>query len=101
MAEPDLPKQSDLPKQGDWDETRATARLPNLDIEILHRRSWEGDAEQVRVTLTGVPSLEAAGRLLEAGNPFLLWMRMAEAAWAPWLALMAPRGEPTSGTNHR
>lgn len=74
----------------DWDETRATARLPNLDIEILHRRAWEGDAEQLQVTLTGTPSLEAAGRMLELANPMLLWMRMAEAAWAPWLALMAP-----------
>ena len=74
----------------DWDETRATARLPNLDIEILHRRAWNGDAEQVQVTLTGTPSLEAAGRMLELANPMLLWMRMAEAAWAPWLTLMAP-----------
>ena len=23
----------------------ATARLPNLDIEILHRRPWEGNEE--------------------------------------------------------
>ncbi len=74
----------------DWDETRATARLPNLDIEILHRRAWEGDGEQLQVTLTGTPSLEAAGRMLELANPMLLWMRMAEAAWAPWLALMSP-----------
>jgi hypothetical protein len=78
------------PTRSDWDETRATARLPNLDIEVLHRRSWVGDAEQLQVTLTGVPSLEAASRMLEAANPMLFWMRMAEAAWAPWLALMAP-----------
>ena len=29
-------------EMSEYDETRATARLPNLDIEILRRRPWEG-----------------------------------------------------------
>ena len=41
----------------DYDETRATARLPNLDIEILHRRPWEGNEEHLVVTLRAVPPL--------------------------------------------
>src|SRR3954451_23594222 len=69
----------------DYDETRATARLPNLDIEILYRRPWEGNEEHLVVTLRAVPSFEAFGRLLEASNPLLVWTRMMEAAWSPWV----------------
>ena len=67
------------------DETRATARLPNLDIEILHRRPWEGNEEHLMVTLRAVPSFEAFGRLLEVSNPLLVWTRMMEAMWSPWM----------------
>ena len=68
-----------------YDETRATARLPNLDIEIVHRRAWEGSEEQIVVMLRAVPSFEAFGRLLEASNPLLVWTRMMEAMWPPWV----------------
>ena len=71
--------------QSDYDETRATARLPNLDIEILHRRPWEGNEEHLMVTLRAVPSFEAFGRLLEVSNPLLVWTRMMEAMWSPWV----------------
>ena len=40
-------------EMSEYDETRATARLPNLDIEILHRRPWEGNEEHLMVTLRG------------------------------------------------
>ena len=68
-----------------YDETRATARLPNLDIELLHRRPWEGNEEQLVVMLRAVPSFEAVGRWLEVSNPLLVWTRMMEAAWSPWV----------------
>jgi len=71
--------------QSDYDETRATARLPNLDIEILHRRPWEGNEKHLVVTLRAVPSFEAFGRFLEASNPLLTWTRMMQTAWSPWL----------------
>ena len=74
----------------DWNETTLAARLPNLDIDVRHRRAWTGDAEQVQITLTATPSFEAVGRMMEAGNPMLLWLRMVEAAWAPWTAMLAP-----------
>lgn len=80
-------------RPSDWDETRATASLPGLDVDIRHRRAWQGDAEQLQITLSASPSFEAAGRMLEAGNPMLLWLRMVEAAWAPWLAMLgSPAG---------
>lgn len=74
---------------GDYDETRATARLPHLDIELLHRRPRDGEAELIAVTLRAVPSFDAIGRLLETANPFLFWMRWFEAVWAPWLPAAA------------
>src|SRR3954468_15260014 len=32
-----------------------------------------------------VPSFEAVGRWLEASNPLLVWSRMMQAAWSPWV----------------
>ena len=74
-------------QRGHFEETRATARLPNLDIEIIHSRSAEGDAERLSISLQAIPSFEAFGRYLESANPFLFWMRVAQTAWAPWLGL--------------
>jgi hypothetical protein len=67
-----------------FDETKATARLPNLDIEIVRSRSSAGDAERITISLQAAPSFEAFGRFLEAANPFLFWMRLAQTAWTPW-----------------
>ncbi|HZT19912.1 MAG TPA: hypothetical protein VFA23_10955 [Dongiaceae bacterium] len=72
-------------RKSDYDETRAVARLPNLDIEILHRRPWEGEGEELTIRLSAHPSFEAFGRYLEQANPFLLWPALMEAAWMPWL----------------
>ncbi len=77
-----------------YDETRATARLPNLDIEILHRRPWEGNEEQLVVMLRAVPAFEAFGRLLEVSNPFLVWTRMIETAWSPWVRALTTALSP-------
>jgi hypothetical protein len=41
--------------------TRATARLPGLDIEIVDRPSMGGEAEQLSIHLLAVPSFEAFG----------------------------------------
>jgi hypothetical protein len=72
----------------------ARARLPGLDIEIVHRRSPAADAEQISIHLQAVPSFEAFGQFVEANNPFALWVRAAQMAWLPWLgatqALMGP-----------
>jgi hypothetical protein len=67
------------------DTTHATARLPGLDIEIMHRRAVEGDAEQISINLRAVPSFEAFGRALEVANPFAFWAQAAQLAWLPWL----------------
>ena len=65
--------------------TRATARLPGLDIEIIHRRSLNDEAEQISINLQAMPSFEAFGRFLETANPFALWAQAVQLAWLPWL----------------
>jgi hypothetical protein len=85
-----------LPDQHHEDDTtRATARLPGLEIEIVHRRSPGGDAEQISINLQAVPSFEVFGRFLETVNPFAFWTQAAQMAWLPWLeaarTLMLPR----------
>jgi hypothetical protein len=73
-------------KESDFDETRVRGRLPHLDIGIMHRRSRDGESEQLSISLQAVPSFAAFGRFLEATNPFQFWARLAQVAWLPWLA---------------
>lgn len=77
--------------QSDYDDTRAVARLPNLDIEILHRRPWQGEAEMLSITLRATPSFDAFGHFLEMTSPLVFWTRAFETLWAPWLGLGAPQ----------
>ena len=83
------------------DATKARAHLPSLDIEIVHRRSPEGDAEQISINLQAVPFFEAFGRFLETANLFAFWAQAARLAWFPWLAaahavMLAPSPAPPS-----
>jgi hypothetical protein len=78
-----------LPNQLSEDDTiRATAHLPGLEIEIIHRRLPGVDAEHISINLQTMPSFEAFGRLLDTVNPFAVWVRAAELAWLPWLGAM-------------
>jgi hypothetical protein len=72
-------------QQVEDDVTRATARLPGLEFEIIHRRLPGADAEPISINLQAVPSFEAFGRFLETANPFALWAQAAQMAWFPWL----------------
>ena len=85
-----------MPELTSDDATRATAHLPGLDIEIVHRRSPQADAEQISIHLQATPSFEAFGRFLEATSPFLFWAKAAQLMWQPWLgaarALTPPAG---------
>jgi hypothetical protein len=78
---------------GDPDETRAFARLPGLDIAVLHR-SVHGGGEEMVVALRTAPSFRALGRPLGAADPLLLWMGLAQAAWASWLGCLAAATTP-------
>ena len=75
----------------DYDETRVIARLPRLDIEILHRRPWQGDEEQMVITVRAVPSFGAFARFWEAANPLVFWARLMQVAWSPWIGALPKR----------
>jgi hypothetical protein len=83
--------------KSDYDETKAVAHLPNLDVEILHRSPWHGEEELLSITLRAVPSFETFFHFVQATNPMLLWMRALETAWSPWLRLGEARRPPQIG----
>ena len=85
-------------KEPHLDETRITARLPRLDIEIVHGRSPGGESEHLSIRLQASPSFQAFDSYFEAANPFLFWMRLAQTAWAPWLGA-ASTGLPRANAN--
>jgi len=72
--------------KGEIEITKATARLPNLYVEIGHWRSPGGDSEQISITLQAMPSFAEFGRFLEAANPFAMWAQVVQLAWFPWQA---------------
>jgi hypothetical protein len=86
------------PQQSEGGATKATARLPGLDIEVIHRQSAAGDAEQISIHLQAVPSFEAFGRFLEGANPFAFWAQVNRLAWLPWLEAARVAMLPFSGT---
>ncbi len=79
---------------GDPEETRAFARLPGLDIAVLHRGARGGEGEQVVIALRTAPPFAALGRPTPAVDPLLLWMGLAQAAWASWLGCLAAAATP-------
>jgi hypothetical protein len=75
------------------DETKAVARLPNLDIEIHHRQAPEEAAEYLSISLRATPSFRAMADHLDVHavqlfNPLMFWLAAFQAAqefWAPFL----------------
>lgn len=65
------------------DTMRASARLPGLDIEIVHRRA--ANTEQISVHLQATPSFEAFAHYFENANPFAFWAQAAQLMWLPFL----------------
>jgi hypothetical protein len=61
------------------EETRATARLPGLDIEIYH--AGDDLAETLTVRLRATPDFRAVGELLDPMRIATWWL-----ALNPWLA---------------
>ena len=64
---------------------KATAHLPGLDVEIMHRRAPDGLNEEISILLRAAPSFEAFFHALDTANPFTFWVRAAELVWQPWL----------------
>ncbi len=83
------------------EETKYTARLPTLDVEITKRAAPEEGVETISIHLKASPSFHAVGRwLVQPGlmplaflgaGPLGLSAEMVRAAWLPWLALAPGR----------
>jgi hypothetical protein len=76
------------------DETRVFARMPHLDIALIHHGAQGGEGQQLLVALRAVPPFEVFERLVDAGDPLLLWMRLAQTAWMSWLGCLSAAGIP-------
>ncbi len=77
------------------EDTKITANLPNLQIEIRRRDLPEEHAEAMTIHLRATPSFDVfANAMLPAlsafsmMSPMAIWMRTAELAWQPWLRAM-------------
>jgi hypothetical protein len=71
--------------------------IPNMTLSgIIHRRSPNGDWEQMSINLRATPSFEALGRLFEAANPLTFWVQATRFMWMPWL-LTAQTMMPSAG----
>jgi hypothetical protein len=64
-------------------KTAATRR--RLDIDIIRRRSPDGDWEQVSINVRATPSFAASARVFETANPLAFWAQAAPLMWMPWL----------------
>ena len=93
------------------DETKMTAILPHLDVQIVRRDDPEEGTESIIIQMKATPSFEAAVGMLGQGLPMVplaFWMMPFQASmqawagivrqvWAPWLT--APR--PLEAKGHR
>jgi hypothetical protein len=78
-----MPEGTYSPKS-EIDAVKASAHLPGLDIDIIHRQSQSGDWEQISINLRAAPSFDALGRVFEAADPFALWAQAVRSMWMPW-----------------
>ncbi len=74
------------------EDTKITANLPNLQIEIRRRELPEEHAEAMTIHMRATPSFDAAANAMLPAlsafatmNPMTAWMRAVEIAWQPWL----------------
>ena len=94
------------------DETKLTAALPNLDVQIVHREYPDERAEVISITFKATPDFESVARNFAPllgngvfanpifGNPMMAlwaapvqaWTSMVQQAWAPWLSAMGAMG---------
>lgn len=76
------------------ESTQAIARLPGLDVELVHDRTDDGNAERIAVRLTGRPDLKTAAKVVEpqlwtmlfSANPFYAMQAdLLRRVWGPFL----------------
>ena len=91
-------------REREIETTKATARLPGLDIEIIHRQSPNTEWEQVSINVRATPSFEMVGRSFEVADPFTFWMQAVSLMWTPWMltaqTMMLPNRRPQTLPNY-
>ncbi|CAB3792994.1 hypothetical protein LMG28614_03623 [Paraburkholderia ultramafica] len=76
------------------DQTKLTAHLPTVDVQITRRTHPEQGAETITIHITAAPSFDAAAQwllhasLFPIAPPLSLWADVMRA-WQPWLAVRA------------
>ncbi|MEM5382918.1 hypothetical protein VSR68_04835 [Paraburkholderia phymatum] len=91
-------------------ETKLTAHLPTVDVEITRRKLPDLGAESIAIHITAVPTIEAAAQwffqpalfslmspLMSPMSTWAIWMR----AWQPWLASIAVPERAAQGREKR
>ena len=90
-------------RESEIEVTKASARLPGLDIEIIHRQSPNSEWEQLSINVRAMPSFEMLGRSFEVADPFTLWMQAVSLMWMPWMltaqTMMLPNRWPQTLPN--
>jgi hypothetical protein len=86
-------------------ESKVTARLPRLDVEIVRQRTADEESETLYIRLQARPTLQAWSRsllqdtappaLMLWTNPLLAWTHMLASMWQPWLTPSAFGGLDT------
>jgi hypothetical protein len=97
-------------------ETKLTAHLPAVDVEITRRELPEQHAQALTIQITATPSFDAVGQwllqadLLRIAPAFSMWaefMQQWQRAWYPLLQPWLLSGSPAARTledtakNHR
>ena len=75
------------------DDTKVTAHLPGLDIEVS--RLANGRAEAIVIRMIATPSFDWLARsgmfpLMVAAESLQGWSNLLQAFWQPWLSLTPP-----------
>ena len=91
--------EKDLADHSANDTTRATASLPGLEIELVHRKPRDAEVEAFSINLQAMPSFEAFEHFLEAANPFAFWAQALQMAWR--LARSKPRADAAVDSRRR
>lgn len=104
-------------------ESKVTARLPRLDVEIVRQRAEDEESETLYIRLQARPALQAWSRALMQDtappalmlwtNPLLAWTHMLASLWLPWLTpsvfgmldgggveVLPPEAADLAGRNH-
>ena len=72
----------------DSEETRIVAKLPYLDLAVVHRHQY-GGAEEMVIGVRLSPLGQQHCHPFAVATPLLPWMLVTQALWSSWLGGVA------------